>query len=495
MNISTNIKEAGQFALPDTIRGIGMTPLSETKAREVVIEITTSSGITVVHLLLAEVGSGDYKSLGEALAEGEHFDLAERDMRGKVAKALLSQVVTNKTIVIESTGLTKITVDGQTFNAYVWDHRIYWFGPKPETKVVASKRIAPARTSGNFNQWHDQHKGVLPGNHYLIVIFALCLAAALRCLFGEKGLILGIVGPSTTGKTTAQISAQTQIGHSDEVKTMSGTKIGLLEHLSSKPDQPAFLEDARQTDSTDDLVNILFDAADGAGRIKSGETTKPISATVILSNERNVLDMPLAKKSGLDEGIFARLLEINVTQPNGVFHHLHGEKSPADFAKKLKSIQAQYYGTAWPVWLETLSNNWPQIIELHERWMPKVKEKIAKHAGTQEISSINNRLLDKLTFAAWAGCIASHYEILPITKNEVTHAFGLVFTEHLARQMKGTTPLGDKLIAEVCGFLDENIARFLDLAMFDANAVRGSIDGYRFSTKRDGTVYLILPNV
>jgi len=277
--------------------------------------------------------------------------------------------------------------------------------------------------------------------------------------------------------------------------TMSGTKIGLLERLSSKRNQPAHLQDTRQADSTDDLLKIIFDAADGAGRIRSGESIKPISATVILSNERNILDMPLAKKGGLDEGIFARLLEININLPNGAFHQFHDEKSAADFAKKLETIQAGYYGTAWPEWLKVLSKNWSQVVELYEAGMPKVKASIAKHADAQQISNINNRLLDKLTFSAWAGCIASDYGILPVTRAEVLVAFRLVFTEHLARQMKGTTPLGDKLIAAVRGFLDENHGRFPDLQAFDTSAARGPILGYRYDIKGGGEVYLILPNV
>jgi hypothetical protein len=484
-----------RFALPDAIRVIGTTLPSEAHGREIVLEISTESRTNVSHLSLAEMGAGELKPLAAALAEGEHFNLAKREMRGEVAKAILREVVNSKTVVVDSTGLTKLTIAGQTFTAYVWNRRVYWFGPKPEIEVIASKRGPQARSSGKFDDWKIQHKGVLPGNHYLIVIFAHSFAAAIRGAFCEPELLLALVGASTTGKSTSQNSAQAAIGHPEEVMTMSGTKIGLLDRLASKPDQPAFLQDTRQADSTDDLLKIIFDAADGARRIRSGESTKPISATVILSNERNILDMPLAKKGGLDEGIFARLLEINVNPPNGAFHHLHGEKSAADFAKKLETIQAESYGTAWPAWLKVLSKNWQQVIELHEQRMPKVKAKIVKHAGTMGISSINNRLLDKLTFSAWAGCIASHYGVLPVTIDEVIDAFGLVFTEHLARQMKGMTPLGEKLIAEVRGFLDENHGRFRDLLTFDTDAARGSILGYRFEVKGVGEVYLIFPSV
>jgi len=54
---------------------------------------------------------------------------------------------------------------------------------------------------------------------------------------------------------------------------------------------------------------------------------------MIISNERNVMDMARGKASTFDEGLFARLFEINVCGPYGAFHELHGKKTGADFAK------------------------------------------------------------------------------------------------------------------------------------------------------------------
>jgi hypothetical protein len=144
-----------RFALPATIKVIGTTLPSEAHGREIVLEISTESRTIVDHLSLAEMGAGELKPLAAALAEGEHFHLAKREMRGEVANAILREAVHNKTIVVESTGLTKLTIDGQKFTAYVWNRRVHWFGPKPDTEVIASMRgpQAPRRPPKVLHLW------------------------------------------------------------------------------------------------------------------------------------------------------------------------------------------------------------------------------------------------------------------------------------------------------------------------------------------------------
>jgi hypothetical protein len=483
------------LVLAETIRVIGTTVPTEGSGREVVVEIGTEKPFRVSHFPLAAIGSGDLRPLAMELAEAGQYHLAIKPTLCTVANYILAKARNTKTLVITATGLTKVMVDGQPFYAYVWSGRIYWFGPAPAIKVLASKGTIAANARGTFEEWRVRHEGVLPGNPYMIFTYVQCLAAPLRRRFGKPQLSVILVGASTTGKSTTQKAAQSIIGDPDEVITMSGTRIGILDHLASKPDQPAFLQDTRQSDSAADLLNIIFEVADGAGRLRRGESPRKIAASMILSNERNLIDMAGEKKGSLDDGIFSRVLEINLTRTEGAFHHFHGEPSAADFATKLEQIYSECYGTAWPVWLKALSDQWPTVEQLYEKWLPLVKAKIAKYAGAAEISAISNRLLDALAFSAWAGCIASRFGILPIERAEITDAFGLVFAEHVALQLKATTPVGDKLIKDVRGFLDENYARFPDLKSFDSDTPRPTVYGYRRVSRRHGDVFLFLPNV
>jgi hypothetical protein len=489
-------KNTGQsFVLPQAFNVVGTTMPTDTAGREILIEIGSGSKFRAIHLSIAALGSGDHKPLASELSESGYYKLARKPMLTMVADSILEKAATINTLVITLNGFFKLLIGEEKFNGYAWSGAVYWFGPPPPMNVIVSARTDTTHRSGTFPEWKTRHKGVIPGNPYLIVSYSHSLAAALCRAFDAPKLILLLVGPSTTGKSTTQKGAQSMIGHPSEVRTMSGTKAGIQSHLAAKPDQPVYFQDARQIDNANDLLDIIFDVADGAGKMKFGNPPKTIAAAMILSNERNFMDMAKVQKGSIDEGIYARLLEINFDGPHGAFHNLHGEPSAADFAKKLEAVFSECYGTVWPAWLKSVSSHWTEVTDLHAQWIPKIKTKIAIHADGIQISAINSRLLDALVFYAWVGCIASHLGILPVKKAEIADAFGFVFAQQLLRQLKGTTPLGDRLIKHVCGFLDENHARFPSLDYFDVDTHRSGVLGYRYSTKSGDDVFLFLPNV
>lgn len=276
---------------------------------------------------------------------------------------------------------------------------------------------------------------------------------------------------------------------------MSGTKVGLLEYLLARPDSPVFFQDIRQNDSPDIFISLVFDVAEGAGRMRSGGGQRnELAATMILSNERLAVDMVMGKKNLLDEGLYSRLFEIVCSGKYGAFHHLHGCKSPDEFAKDLQRNSREYFGAAWPSWIGGLSKHWPKILRFHETEFPKVKAEVATQAGEAAHERVNNRILDSLSFSAWVGLIASKLKILPINRAEIINAFGLVLQEHISRQMSGSTPLAEQLISEVRGSLDECTSRFVDLRLFN-DEKQSAVYGYRYKSKRHGELFLFLPNV
>jgi hypothetical protein len=280
------------------------------------------------------------------------------------------------------------------------------------------------------------------------------------------------------------------LGSCIDVITMAGTPVGIREHLQTKPDCPAQYQDARQL-PVSEVVSLIFDTHDGASRLKSGGSGVPLSSTLILTNERLIVEMSGAGKLALDEGLFARCVEVRCDAPHGAFHNIHGAESPAQFAKQLESDTGQFYGATWEYWLSTLSANWDFVVKKFGAWLPRVKDKLVKRIGDACHKRVNNRILDGMAFSAWVGVIASHFNVLPLTKDEVIDSFAVVLTEVFARQSEGTTPLAKQIIAALKGLFDENPHRFPDFKTAQDQRSPMSVYGYRYTSKKYGD--LVIP--
>lgn len=480
--------------MPKSISIVGITPGGGEQKRAAVIRTSVNGRAQLYSLSVAELTAGEFKALSAMFVEAGCYDLNENAKLKLAAKEIIKVGATKKALILNTPGLNEIEVGKKIYSAYVWGREHYWFGDKPDARVVVANDHSHIHASCALAEWKTNVGRKLCGNPYLTVAHTHALAAALRRRFQKKGISVSFVGQSGIGKSTIQNSAQSQIGSIEGVITMSGTKVGIIERLLEYPDSPVFFQDINQCDRSDIFFDLIFDVADGACRMKSGQKQKKISATMLLSNERVAADMVSRKKGTIDEGLYARLFEIVCEAPHGAFHNLHGCDNAADFADELSRNSERLYGAVWPAWIQALSENWPAVSRLYEKWFPIVKARIAKRAGEAANGRVNNRILDALSFSAWAGCIASRFKILPVKRSEIVEAYGIVMKEHLDRQKAGTTPLADQLVTAVMGCIDESPARFPSLASFN-DASNANIYGYRWKSKSKGDVILFLPSV
>ena len=480
--------------IPTHINVLGLSSVENHTEREVVLEVSGGAGKRIVQLPLAELAVSDQKRLASLLAETGDVNLLNRKTLQSLAKALLSEATQKDITVLNGVGIQRVVFDNRTYQAYVWNGTAYWFGGPPPDSAFVIGDSPSAQISGTHDDWVKTIGSKLPGNHYLIMLVAHTLASALRRLFDQPRTALSIVGPSGTGKTTSQRCGQSMIGSCNDVKTMTGTPVGIREHLQTKPDCPVFYQDTRQF-PVSELSSLIFDVHDGASRLKSGGNGVPLSSTLIVTNERFIVEMSGAGKLALDEGLFARCVEVGCDAPHGAFHNIHGAASPAQFAKQLESDTGQFYGATWEYWLTMLSTNWGFVVKKSNTWLPLVKSKLVERLGDACHKRVNNRILDGMAFSAWVGVIASHLNVLPLTKKEIIDSFAVVLTEAFARQEEGTTPLAKQIIATLKGLLDENPHRFPDFKTAQDQRSPMSVYGYRYTSKKYGDLFLFLPSV
>lgn len=474
----------------------GMTVLGFTNDRcAVVVRMVVDGQSKYFNLPVIDLTFGDKKPLAVACAKSGYHELASRAMVKRLADEIMQRAESKKVLVLATNGLHEVDFDGQVYKAYVWGTKAYWFGPKPPIKVIVANTQKIVAASCAQADWNEHVGKYLKGNPYMIFVFCHTLSAILRRVFNQPRPSVAQIGKSSIGKSSTQQVCQSATGPIDDVISMSGTKAGIIEYLLNHPDRQVCFQDMRQNDNVDNLIGLIFDSADGAGRMRFGEALQKIAATMILSNERLLVDMVRGKTAQIEEGIYARYFELVCCAPHGAFHNLHEFEDGAEFADNLKKNCEQYYGAVWPAFLEVLSKDWSVVGNLYNEQLPKVKASIAKRAGEADYGRVTNRILDSLSFSAWVGILACRFKVLPIKSVDIIDAFGLVMKEHVARQSSGSTPLVEELVSDVRGCIDEGVGRFPPLADFGDENHRSSIHGYRWKAKKHGELILFLPHV
>lgn len=494
----SNITDAISVALdliPKDMRVIGLSGADGEPDRQVILLLHKAKKSCGRHIFIPVENFviADTRALKKEFVKHGYYDLPAESRDIKLfAKSIMKLAKLNDVIIFTKSGLNTVTIQGDVFTAYAWGNEAYWFGAKPAKKVLVINSTPPSKTAGTHEDWLDSVGNQMHDNPYMIVAICHALSAAIRGAFKQPYTTIALVGNSGVGKSTTQQCVQSLIGSIDEVATMVGSEAGLTAALADQNDRPVCFQDTRQVKNSQIFLGLLFSSADGAKRMVIGAKDGKLAATMILSNERLLADMPNTKGS-LDEGIYARFFEIYCNAEYGVFHNLHNAPSAADFAKSITADCSKYYGVMWPAWIQELSENWDEVLELHKKWIPKIKSKIVKRVGEVAEDRVTNRILDALTFSAWSGCIARKLGLLTVSNDEIVDAFTLVLTEYIARQASGATPLGDQVIAEVRGCLDVNVGNFPDLKSFNDPNPRAGILGYRTGTKKYGELFLFFP--
>lgn len=476
--------------IPKGMKVIGIT----LDRRNLVLKVVVNGQSKFHSISVFELTFGDKKALASVCTDSGFYSLAERAKLKRLADELLRRAANIEVIVLGNNGLHEIEVDGQFHRAYVWGAKVYWFGPQPLVKVVVANYQTNATASCTLEEWSENVGKYLEGNPYMIFMFCHSLSAILRRAFNQPRPSVAQIGKSSIGKSSSQQVCQSATGPVGGVISMSGTKAGIIEHLLNHPDCHVCFQDIRQNDKVDNLIDLIFDSADGAGRMRFSGDLKKIAATMILSNERLLVDMVRGKTVQIEEGIYARYFELVCCAPHGAFHKLHEFDNAAEFADNLKEKCEKYYGAVWPALLQAMSKDWSLVEKSYKEILPKVKVAIAKRAGDANYGRVTNRIMDALSFSAWVGVLACRFKVLPIESVEIIDSYGLVMKEQVARQSSGSTPLVDELVNDVRGCLDEGSGRFPPLSVFSDENHRPSLIGYRWKSKKHGDLFLFLPH-
>jgi hypothetical protein len=252
-----------------------------------------------------------------------------------------------------------------------------------------------------------------------------------------------------------------------------------------------------KADNPKDALTLVMSIGNGSRRMVSKHTTRgkneetqtSIKTNLLVSSEDTL--QVFARKHGIhiDGGIMARYFEVEKGE-YGMFDDLCGHANGDEMSKKLDQLSMAHEGAVWPSWISRLSANWEKVIRWYGRNMSIIRDDIMQSAGDPKFDDVTNRVVDSLTFAAFAGCVASKLGILEVERTTITAAFGLMVKEHVDRQPAPATPSAQICIDALRGYLQANQAKFLSIDDFDSQPQSNEMVVYKHNGRKHGSLFL-----
>lgn len=386
-------------------------------------------------------------------------------------------------ILLGGEGYRQIDLNGVVSECFVWRNKIHWISEAPAIRVIApvADSCGAPPASCTVEAWNREVGSKFRGNHYMIVMFGAALSAPLGRLLGLPPLSLLAAGESSTGKSATQSAAKSVILPGLPLASASGTALGLQQLLSAAKDQPVFLQEIRQMADPAAFNNLIFDISNNAQRTvgtaaQTALSGKALNCTLIASNERGIAEIALGQSVHMDAGLYARVFELHVQGPHGMFHKLPDGMSGAEFAEMLVSLSAKYYGAIWDEWIKGLARKSSAIRQHAERLLPNYREHLVEVAGIAD--PVSRRMVH--AYASWqfAAIAANKLGLISLTESEIKAAFEFVLVEHQARRAAGQTPLDERVIEVIRAAIDRNPNSFSEFGL-DGNATGNRLWGYK----------------
>jgi putative DNA primase/helicase len=276
-----------------------------------------------------------------------------------------------------------------------------YFEPKGE--------VATYNKAGTSEQWNLLAKLAL-GNPYLVFGISAVLAGPLLKYLSLSGIGFHLLGDSTSGKTTTLIVGTSVWGPPEFLLSWRTTVNNLEAQCASRSDTAIILDESHLAEPRhlDAAIYVVVHGA-SKGRLNRDSTAKDIMRwrVVLLSTGERALETYIAS-AGFDHkaGQWVRIIDLPLKGAFGIFDDLHGEKSAARFADKLRNNAACCYGHAGPAFVERLTKELPTF-SLSE----KLNSLVA--TCTEPLSAQQGRVWRAFAVVALSGELASLWEILP----------------------------------------------------------------------------------
>ncbi|MBV5311218.1 DUF927 domain-containing protein, partial [Chromatium okenii] len=376
----------------------------------------------------------------------------------------------------------------------------------PENIGLSDKKI---RFSGTLEDWQSSVAQLGHGNPFMVFSICASLTGVLLNWANTESIGVHFFGRSSHGKTTILQAAGSVWGDASDKSTSAGIGTVLrwnatanaMEAMAASFNHLVLILDELGTNNANDFGKVIYNLQGGQG--KQALTSNRDLRTARSWTEIFISTGEEAVRTKIEEfgkkpkaGQLLRFLDINIEE-DAVFTNYHNNE-PHIFVDNLKEACGNFYGTAGPTFIASLLQNTSDdasLSELISKQFRTAKEVLRSDIKTTLIPE-QGRVVDRLALFLTAGYLASEFNILPYTKDEIIDAVRVVRDNWFA----GNTDLADKDrgIKAVIAFLQQNIARFVAIDK-DGNKPIDVSEPYKLAGYRQkrsmGNCFLIIPSV
>ncbi len=360
---------------------------------------------------------------------------------------------------------------------------------------------------GRLEDWQREVSARCAGNSRLVLAVSAAFAAMVLRVSGHENGGVHLVGPSSSGKTTAAKAAASVFGGEKYVQRWRTTDNGLEGLAERHNDTLLVLDELGQADPRR-LGDIAYMLANGQGKVRAARTgdAKPRKAwrLLFLSTGEASLSQHMASSGGRAKaGQEVRFVDLPAEGGKGLglFEDLHGAAGPAEFSRSLGTAASQFYGTPARAFATECAQHYQGLGEVFAQEFAKVEAQLHEvlyASGKPGGQSL--RVASRFAVIAAAGELATAFGITGWEEGEATAGAAKCFADWL--DARGTTANSEPqaIIEAVQGFLGRHgESRFADL---DALAEHDSRRGHRATFNRAGwrtalgkPTYYVLPAV
>lgn len=277
---------------------------------------------------------------------------------------------------------------------------------------------------GTLTDWQKDVSAYAIGNSRLCFGISLSFAPPLLYAVGMEGGGFHLKGESTDGKSTIMKVAASVYGNPDRyVQTWRATGNAIEGIANRRNDALLCLDELGELDGRE-AGQTAYMLANGQGKGRSkqdGELRERKTwrllflSTGELSLEDHVASAGLRTQAGME----VRTIQIpSNTGQHGAFESLHGMSCGRVFADMLKANAERQYGTSFRAFVEILTQNMKQHVELLQTEVKRLAEELTpKDAGNQV-----GRAINRFALVAAAGELATKWGITGWPKGEAIRA-------------------------------------------------------------------------
>ena len=254
-------------------------------------------------------------------------------------------------------------------DVFVNGTRVFGAEDNDEAIVFQSESaLRPAASiSGTLEQWQNTIGAWCRGNSRLMFCVSAAAAGPLLEPTGSESGGFHFRGPSSIGKSTLLYAAASMIGPPWDghavIQKWRSTANALEGMAALHNDQTLLLDEMGECNPVQ-IGEIAYMLANGSGKrraSRTGAVRRSLNWRLIYlsTGEQSLNDLLVSVQRKSQAGQELRILDIpaDAGKELGVFEHLQGHSSAAQFALAIKDTASRVHGAAAQSWLEWLVKN------------------------------------------------------------------------------------------------------------------------------------------